>query len=64
MTDAVKIMETNFRRVFGSDVPPPLMAYDLLEGIKVVELSMYAFAPVSAAVLGDWGAEVIKVVPP
>jgi crotonobetainyl-CoA:carnitine CoA-transferase CaiB-like acyl-CoA transferase len=40
------------------------MAYDLLEGIKVVELSMYAFAPVSAAVLSDWGAEVIKVVPP
>ena len=40
------------------------MAYDLLEGVKVVELSMYAFAPASAAVLGDWGAEVIKVVPP
>jgi crotonobetainyl-CoA:carnitine CoA-transferase CaiB-like acyl-CoA transferase len=40
------------------------MTYDMLEGIKVVELSMYAFAPVSAAVLGDWGADVIKVVPP
>jgi crotonobetainyl-CoA:carnitine CoA-transferase CaiB-like acyl-CoA transferase len=40
------------------------MAYDLLEGVKVVELSMYAFAPASAVVLGDWGAEVIKVVPP
>jgi crotonobetainyl-CoA:carnitine CoA-transferase CaiB-like acyl-CoA transferase len=40
------------------------MTYDLLEGVKVVELSMYAFAPASAAVLGDWGAEVIKVVPP
>jgi crotonobetainyl-CoA:carnitine CoA-transferase CaiB-like acyl-CoA transferase len=40
------------------------MAYDLLEGIKVVELAMYAFAPVSAAVLSDWGADVIKVVPP
>jgi crotonobetainyl-CoA:carnitine CoA-transferase CaiB-like acyl-CoA transferase len=40
------------------------MSYDLLEGIKVVELSMYAFAPASAVVLADWGAEVIKVVPP
>ena len=40
------------------------MAYDLLEGVNVVELSMYAFAPASAAVLGDWGAKVIKVVPP
>jgi crotonobetainyl-CoA:carnitine CoA-transferase CaiB-like acyl-CoA transferase len=40
------------------------MAYDLLDGVKVVELSMYAFAPVSAVVLGDWGADVIKVVPP
>jgi crotonobetainyl-CoA:carnitine CoA-transferase CaiB-like acyl-CoA transferase len=40
------------------------MAYDLLEGVKVVELSMYAFAPASAAVLSDWGADVVKVVPP
>jgi crotonobetainyl-CoA:carnitine CoA-transferase CaiB-like acyl-CoA transferase len=40
------------------------MAYDLLDGVKVVELSMYAFAPASAVVLGDWGADVIKVVPP
>ena len=40
------------------------MSYDLLEGVKVVELSMYAFAPVSAVVLGDWGAEVVKVVAP
>jgi len=40
------------------------MAYDLLDGVKVVELSMYAFAPSSGAVLADWGADVIKVVPP
>jgi crotonobetainyl-CoA:carnitine CoA-transferase CaiB-like acyl-CoA transferase len=40
------------------------MAYDLLNGIKIVELSMYAFAPSAAAVLADWGADVIKVVPP
>ena len=40
------------------------MSYDVLDGVKVVELAMYAFAPASAAVLADWGADVIKVVPP
>jgi crotonobetainyl-CoA:carnitine CoA-transferase CaiB-like acyl-CoA transferase len=40
------------------------MSYDVLEGVNVVELSMYAFAPSSAAVLADWGADVVKVVPP
>jgi crotonobetainyl-CoA:carnitine CoA-transferase CaiB-like acyl-CoA transferase len=40
------------------------MPYDLLAGVRVVELSMYAFAPSASAVLADWGAEVIKVVPP
>ncbi len=40
------------------------MAYDLLNGVKIIEMSMYAFAPSCAAVLADWGAEVIKVVHP
>jgi crotonobetainyl-CoA:carnitine CoA-transferase CaiB-like acyl-CoA transferase len=40
------------------------MSYDLLDGVRVVELSLYAFAPSAAAVLADWGADVIKVVPP
>ena len=40
------------------------MTYDLLDGVKVVEVAMYAFAPSAAAVLADWGADVIKVVPP
>jgi crotonobetainyl-CoA:carnitine CoA-transferase CaiB-like acyl-CoA transferase len=40
------------------------MSYDLLEGVRVVEVSMYAFAPSAAAVLADWGADVVKVVPP
>jgi len=40
------------------------LTYDLLSDVKVVELSMYAFAPACAAVLADWGADVIKVVPP
>jgi crotonobetainyl-CoA:carnitine CoA-transferase CaiB-like acyl-CoA transferase len=37
--------------------------YDVLSGIKVVELSMWAFVPTSGAVLADWGADVIKIVP-
>jgi len=40
------------------------VSYDLLEDVRVVELSMYAFAPSATAVLADWGADVIKVVPP
>jgi crotonobetainyl-CoA:carnitine CoA-transferase CaiB-like acyl-CoA transferase len=32
-----------------------------LEGVKVLELAEYAFVPSAAAVLGEWGAEVIKV---
>lgn len=34
-----------------------------LEGIKVVEASMWAFVPVAGAMLSDMGAEVIKVEP-
>jgi crotonobetainyl-CoA:carnitine CoA-transferase CaiB-like acyl-CoA transferase len=30
----------------------------------VVELAMYAFAPSAGAVLADWGADVVKVIPP
>src|ERR1700745_3955378 len=40
------------------------MPYDLLSGVRVVEASMFAFAPSAGAVLADWGADVIKVVPP
>jgi crotonobetainyl-CoA:carnitine CoA-transferase CaiB-like acyl-CoA transferase len=40
------------------------VTYDLLRGVRVVELSMYAFVPSAAAVLADWGADVVKVVPP
>jgi len=34
-----------------------------LEGIKVVEVAMWAFVPVAGAMLADYGAEVIKVEP-
>jgi crotonobetainyl-CoA:carnitine CoA-transferase CaiB-like acyl-CoA transferase len=33
----------------------------VLEGIRVVELAQWWFVPAAAAVLRDWGAEVIKV---
>jgi crotonobetainyl-CoA:carnitine CoA-transferase CaiB-like acyl-CoA transferase len=32
-----------------------------LEGVKVLELAEYAFVPSACAVLGEWGAEVVKV---
>lgn len=38
--------------------------YDVLAGVKVVEVAMWAFVPSGAAVLADWGADVIKVVHP
>ena len=35
-----------------------------LEGIRVVELGLWVAAPSCAAILCDWGAEVIKIEPP
>ena len=35
-----------------------------LSGIKVVELAMWVAGPSCSAVLGDWGAEVIKLEDP
>jgi crotonobetainyl-CoA:carnitine CoA-transferase CaiB-like acyl-CoA transferase len=35
-----------------------------LEGVRVIEVSMWAFVPSAGAVLADWGAEVIKVEAP
>ena len=35
-----------------------------LKGIRVVELATYIVAPMAARVMGDWGAEVIKVEAP
>lgn len=33
----------------------------LLDGVKVVEVAIYAFVPSAGAALADWGADVIKV---
>src|SRR3954471_8101500 len=35
-----------------------------MEGIRVVELGMWVAGPAASAVLGDWGAEVVKIEPP
>ena len=35
-----------------------------LEGLRVVELGVWVAAPAAAALLADWGADVIKVEPP
>ena len=32
-----------------------------LEGVRILEVAMYGFVPSCGAVLGEWGAEVIKV---
>jgi crotonobetainyl-CoA:carnitine CoA-transferase CaiB-like acyl-CoA transferase len=32
-----------------------------LEGVRVIEMAMYAFGPSCGAILSDWGAEVVKV---
>ncbi len=34
---------------------------DILKGVRIIELGMYASVPAGARVLADWGAEVIKV---
>ncbi|MDO8616149.1 MAG: CoA transferase [Dehalococcoidia bacterium] len=35
-----------------------------LEGVKVVEMGLWVAGPAAAAILADWGADVIKIEPP
>lgn len=35
--------------------------YDVLKGVKVVELAEWLFGPSCSAILADWGADVIKI---
>ena len=36
----------------------------VLQGVKVLEVSAWAFVPSAGAVLADWGADVVKIEPP
>jgi crotonobetainyl-CoA:carnitine CoA-transferase CaiB-like acyl-CoA transferase len=36
----------------------------VLDGVKVLEVAEYGFVPACGAILGDWGAEVVKVEKP
>ena len=38
--------------------------YNLLSGVRVIELSNYIAGPTAGRCLADWGAEVIKIEPP
>jgi crotonobetainyl-CoA:carnitine CoA-transferase CaiB-like acyl-CoA transferase len=35
--------------------------YDVMAGIRVIEVAEYTFAPAAAMILADWGADVVKV---
>jgi crotonobetainyl-CoA:carnitine CoA-transferase CaiB-like acyl-CoA transferase len=35
-----------------------------MEGVKVVELGLWVAGPAAAGILGDWGADVVKIEPP
>jgi formyl-CoA transferase len=35
--------------------------YDVMQGVRVIEVSEHTFAPAAGALLADWGADVIKV---
>ena len=35
-----------------------------LEGVKIIEVSVWAYVPSAGAALAEWGAEVIKIEPP
>ena len=35
--------------------------YDVMEGVKVIEVAEHTFVPVAGMILADWGADVIKI---
>src|SRR5690606_7540338 len=35
--------------------------YDVMQGVRVVEVAGHTFVPAAAMILADWGADVIKV---
>ena len=37
---------------------------DVLDGVKVVEIAMWAYVPSAGTALAEWGADVVKIEPP
>ena len=35
--------------------------YDLMRGVRVIEVAEHTFVPAAGVVLADWGADVIKI---
>ena len=35
--------------------------YQLLDGVRIIELTTYVAAPSAGRILGDWNAKIIKV---
>jgi crotonobetainyl-CoA:carnitine CoA-transferase CaiB-like acyl-CoA transferase len=35
--------------------------YDVMQGVRVIEVAEHTFAPAAAMILADWGADVIKI---
>src|SRR5579864_1797924 len=48
-------MQQAMRGPGGSQMTKPM------EGVRVLEVALYAFVPAAGAVLAEWGADVIKV---
>ena len=45
----------------GATIPQESRAYGPLAGVKVLDWTMWQFGPVAASMLGDMGADVIKL---
>ncbi len=35
--------------------------YDVMEGVRVIEVAEHTFVPAAAMILADWGADVVKI---
>ena len=35
--------------------------YDVMKGVRVIEVAEHTFVPAAGMVLADWGADVIKI---
>src|ERR1700759_35135 len=41
--------------------PEEQAMYDVMEGVRVVEVAEHTFVPAASMILADWGADVIKI---